>query len=72
MYLLCFTGIVRVGFPSRLHLHSNHEPFWKTNNETGQLSGYYIDFIEAVFEEIGRNFTFVLPEQAKSYNDLGL
>ena len=48
-------------------------PYWSKDNQTGQLTGYYVDYLAAVLKEAGiQNYTFRSQNRnSASYNSLG-
>ena len=51
----------------------NFSPYWNKDNHTGQLTGYYVDYLAAVLKEAGiQNYTFRSQNRnGASYNSLG-
>ena len=46
-------------------------PYWITSNTTGELSGFYIDFLKELFKEIDKNYTIEKTLHYDSYDSLG-
>ena len=48
-------------------------PYWIKDNQTGQLTGYYVDYLVAVLKEADiQNYTFRSHNRyGASYNSLG-
>ena len=49
-------------------------PYWIKDNQTGQLTGYYVDYLVAILKEAGiQNYTFRSHNRyGASYNSLGI
>ena len=49
-------------------------PYWITNNKTGELTGFYIDYLRELFREINKNYTIDTKLKypgTKTYDSLG-
>ena len=63
--------MITVQFPDSVL--PNFYPYWIKDNQTGQLTGYYVDYLAAVLKEAGiQNYTFRSQNRyGESYNSLG-
>ena len=63
--------MITVQFPDSVS--PNFFPYWNKDNQTGQLTGYYVDYLAAVLKEAGiKNYTFRSQNiNDASYNSLG-
>ena len=63
--------MITVQFPDSVF--PNLYPYWITDNQTGQLTGYYVDYLVAVLKEADiQNYTFKWQKRyGASYNSLG-
>ena len=64
--------MITVQFPDSVL--PNFFPYWSKDNQTGQLTGYYVDYILAVLKEAGiQNYTLRSHKRyGASYNSLGI
>ena len=62
--------VVKVKIPNGQQ--QNVSPFWMTSNTTGELSGFYIDFLKELFKEINKNYTIDNTQHYASYFSLGI
>ena len=63
--------MITVQFPDSVL--PNFFPYWSKDNQTGQLTGYYVDYLAAVLKEAGiQNYTFRSQNRyGASYISLG-
>ena len=63
--------MITVQFPDSVS--PNFFPYWNKDNQTGQLTGYYVDYLAAVLKEAGiKNYTFRSQNiNGATYNSLG-
>ena len=49
----------------------NYLPFWKRNNDTGEIIGYYVDLLEELSRSVGFNYTIEDSSAFSTYDALG-
>ena len=49
----------------------NYLPFWKRNNDTGEIIGFYVDLLEELSISVGFNYTIEDSSAFSSYDSLG-
>ena len=55
LHIHCKDGEVRVMIPMNNDI--GNAPFWMRNNQTGQLSGFFVDLLQELFRSMELNFT---------------
>ena len=68
VFQVCLSTL-RISIPEARTSHNL--PFWNVDSTTGRKSGYFIDFIEALFKEIDENYQFVTDPSYNTYGGLG-
>ena len=46
-------------------------PYWKRNNDTGEITGYFVDFLEELSRSVGFNYTLEDSSEFTTYGSLG-
>ena len=49
----------------------NFYPNWFPDNETGKMTGLYIEYLEEIFKNIKQNYTLLDNDEEMSYQDMG-
>ena len=49
----------------------NFYPNWFLDNETGKMTGLYIEYLEEIFRNIKQNYTLLDNDEEMSYQDMG-
>ena len=49
----------------------NYLPFWKRNNDTGEIIGFYVDLLEELSRSVGFNYTIEDSSAFSTYGSLG-
>ena len=49
----------------------NFYPNWFLDNETGKMTGLYIEYLEEIFRNIQQNYTLLDNDEKMSYQDMG-
>ena len=53
------------------HCNPSFLPYWKRNNVTGEIIGYYVDLLQELSKYAGFNYTIKDSSEFPTYGSLG-